>query len=76
VGRFMPYWSGSTLDALFDYVSTAMPLDHPGALGPAANEDIVALILKRNDLPSGSKELSADRVKAITFDSAKPKRKK
>src|SRR6516225_4676759 len=32
-GRFMPYWSGSTLDALFDYVSTAMPLDHPGALG-------------------------------------------
>ena len=76
VGRFMPYWSGSTLDALFDYVSTAMPLDHPGALGPAANADIVAFILKRNDLPSGSKELSADRVRAITFDSAKPKRKK
>jgi cytochrome c len=72
VGRFMPYWSGSTLDALFDYVSTAMPLDHPGALGPAANADIVAFIIKSNDIPSGSKELSAERVKAITFDSAKP----
>ena len=72
VGRFMPYWSGSTLDALFDYVSTAMPLDHPGALGPAANTDIVAFILKSNDLPSGSKELNADRLKVINFDPAKP----
>jgi mono/diheme cytochrome c family protein len=76
VGRFMPYWSGSTLDALFDYVSTAMPLDHPGALGPAANADIVAFILKSNDIPPGSKELSAASVKAISFDSAKPKRAK
>ena len=48
VGRFMPYWSGSTLDALFDYVSTAMPLDHPGALGPSANADIV--LDKREDV--------------------------
>ena len=72
VGRFMPYWSGSTLDALFDYVSTAMPLDHPGALGVAANTDIVAFILKSNDLPSGSKELNADRLKVINFDPAKP----
>ncbi|HUE64381.1 MAG TPA: cytochrome c [Rhizomicrobium sp.] len=70
VGRFMPYWSNSKLDALFDYVSTAMPLDHPGALGPSANADIVAFILKSNDIPSGSTELSADRVKAINFDSA------
>jgi len=76
VGRFMPYWSGSGLDALFDYVSTAMPLDHPGALGPAANADIVAFILKSNAIPPGSKELSADRVKTISFDSAKPKRAK
>jgi cytochrome c len=75
MGRFMPYWSGSTLDALFDYVSTAMPLDHPGALGPSANADIVAFILKSNEIPSGSRELSADSVKAIHFDSAKPARR-
>jgi mono/diheme cytochrome c family protein len=76
VGRFMPYWSGSSLDALFDYVSTAMPLDHPGALGPGANADILAFLLKSNAIPSGSKELSADRVKAISFDSAKPSAKR
>ena len=74
VGRFMPYWSGSTLDTLFDYVSTAMPLDHPGALGAGANADIVAFILKSNDIPPGAKELSADNLKAINFDSAKPGR--
>ena len=72
VGRFMPYWSGSTLDALFDYVSTAMPLDHPGALGAGANTDILAYMLKSNDLPSGSKELSAGGLKSINFDPAKP----
>jgi cytochrome c len=73
-GRFMPYWSGSTLDALFDYVSTAMPLDHPGALGVGANSDILAFILKRNEIPAGAKELSAGNLKAINFDSAKPAR--
>jgi S-disulfanyl-L-cysteine oxidoreductase SoxD len=72
VGRFMPYWSGSTLAVLYDYVSTAMPLDHPGALSASANADIVAFILKNNDIPSGSKELSTDSVKTIDFDSAKP----
>ena len=73
VGRFMPYWSGTTLDALFDYISTAMPLDHPGALGGSANADIVAFILKSNDIPSGSKELKADSLKTINFDSAASK---
>jgi mono/diheme cytochrome c family protein len=72
VGRFMPYWSGSTLDQLFDYVSTAMPLDHPGSLGPGANADILAFILKSNGIPAGSKELAAGGLKAINFDPAKP----
>lgn len=76
VGRFMPYWSGATLDTLFDYVSTAMPLDHPGALGPAANADILAFILKNNGIPSGAKELSAGNLKAINFDSARPASKR
>jgi mono/diheme cytochrome c family protein len=76
VGRFMPYWSGSTLDALFDYVSTAMPLDHPGALGAAANADILAFILKSNDIPAGATELSSDKMKAINFDPARPSAKR
>lgn len=75
VGRFMARWSGSSLDALFDYVSTAMPLGHPGALGPSANADILAFLLKSNDVPSGSKELSAGSLKAISFDPARRARK-
>jgi mono/diheme cytochrome c family protein len=76
IGRFMPYWSGTTLDALFDYVSTAMPLDHPGALGAAANADIVAFLLKSNNIPSGAKELSSDKLKIINFDPARPAAKR
>ena len=72
VGRFLPYWSSTTLDVLFDYVSTAMPLDHPGALGPRANADIVAILLKSNEIPTGSTELAADTLKAIHIDAAKP----
>jgi len=47
---------------------------HPGALSPAANADIVAFLLKSNDIPSGSKELSPESLKAINFDSAVSRR--
>jgi len=76
IGRFMPYWSGSTLDALFDYVSTAMPLGNPGSLSAAANADIIAFILKSNDIPSGAKELTSDKLKTINFDPARPAAKR
>jgi len=72
VGRFMPYWSGSTLDMLFDYISTAMPLGRPGSLSPTTNADILAFILKSNNFPAGTKELSADGLKSIRFDAVKP----
>jgi mono/diheme cytochrome c family protein len=74
VGRFKPYWSGATLDVLFDYVATAMPLDHPGSLSRAANADIVAFLLRANDFPAGTKELSAssEDLKAIRFDAVRP----
>ena len=74
VGRFRPYWAGATLDVLFDYISSAMPLDHPGSLSRAANADILAFLLKANDFPAGAKELSAesDAQKAIRFDAVRP----
>jgi len=74
VGRFIPYWAGTTLDVLFDYVSTAMPLDRPGSLGRGANTDIVAFILKTNNFPAGTQELSpdSDHQKMISFDAVKP----
>lgn len=78
VGRFVPYWSGSTLDVLVDYITHAMPLGRPGALSPATNTDITAFILKSNGFPAGARELSAESAgqKAITFDATKKKRAK
>src|SRR5438874_5611443 len=74
VGRFMPYWSGATLDVLFDYIATAMPLDRPGSLAPTANAEILAFILKANNFPAGAKELSdsSANLKAIRFDAVRP----
>jgi len=76
VGRFVPYWSDSTLDVLVDYITHAMPLGRTGSLSPATNTDITAFILKSNDFPAGAKELSAQSVdqKAINFDSTNKKR--
>ena len=77
VGRFVPYWSGTTLDVLVEYISQAMPLGRPGSLSPAVNADITAFILKRNGFPAGAKELgtSANDQNAITFDSMPPKKR-
>ncbi|HKQ46420.1 MAG TPA: cytochrome c [Rhizomicrobium sp.] len=74
MGRFIPYWSGTTLDVLMEYLGTAMPLDRPGRLSRATNADIVAFILKVNGFPSGPAELSADDtvLRAIRFDAFKP----
>ncbi len=74
VGRFIPYWAGTTLDMLFDYVSSAMPLDRPGSLAPGVNADILAFILKTNGFPAGTGELSpaGEDQRAIRFDAARP----
>lgn len=75
VGRFIPYWAGTTLDVLFDYISTAMPLDRPGSLSRDANADILAFILKANNFPAGAKALStaSEDQKSITFDAVRPR---
>jgi S-disulfanyl-L-cysteine oxidoreductase SoxD len=76
VGRFVPYWSGGTLDVLVDYITHAMPLGRTGSLSPAVNTDITAFILKSNGFPAGTKELSTESAdqKAIIFDTTKKKR--
>ena len=78
VGRFIPYWAGTTMDVLFDYVSTAMPLDRPGSLGPTANAAITAYLLKANGFPAGTKEFAttSEAQKSISFDASRPTAKK
>ena len=74
VGRIIPYYSGSNLSVFLDYISTAMPLGRPGSLSPATNADIMAYILKVNEAPAGSKELTADSAKTIKF-TPRPRKK-
>lgn len=78
VGRFVPYWSDSTLDVLVDYITHAMPLGRPGSLSPATNTNITAFLLKSNGFPAGAKELSTESAgqKTITFDATRKKRAK
>ena len=78
VGRFIPYFAGTTLDVLFDYVSAAMPLDRPGSLGPTANAAIIAFLLKANGFPAGAREFAttSEAQKTISFDAMRPTAKK
>jgi S-disulfanyl-L-cysteine oxidoreductase SoxD len=72
VGRFMPDWEGSPLSDLYDYISSTMPLDHPGSLEAGAYTDIVAYLLKANDFPSGQTELQQGNLQSIQFDIKPP----
>lgn len=72
VGRFMPNWGGSPLSDLYDYISTAMPLDRPGSLSAATYTDIVAYLLKANGFPGGQTELAPSALQSIRFDITPP----
>jgi mono/diheme cytochrome c family protein len=66
---FLKKWAGKPLHALFDTVSSTMPMDNPGTLKPQQYADVISYFLKLNKFPSGSEELkgTADAMKAITF---------
>jgi mono/diheme cytochrome c family protein len=57
---FLQRWEGRTLEALFDYVRTKMPLDNPGQLDDQKNIDIVASMLALSGAPAGDAELPPD----------------
>ena len=66
---FLAGWTGKSLHALFDHMSTTMPEDNPGSLKPQQYADVVAYFLKLNGYPVGKAELAgADAIKAIKFD--------
>lgn len=73
-GRLIYNFRGSSVGALYDYVSRAMPQMAPGSLSPSANAAIVAFLLKENDMPAGAKRLPADQatLDAIPFETVRP----
>lgn len=59
---FANSWGGKSLSALYTYVVERMPKNEPGSLQPHEYAELVAYLLKLNDMPSGSSELPADSI--------------
>jgi hypothetical protein len=57
---FLLRWQNRTVRNLFDKIRTTMPLNASDRLSDEAYLDIVAYLMKANDLPSGGGELKAD----------------
>jgi mono/diheme cytochrome c family protein len=57
---FDKLWSGRSLADLFGYISTKMPKNEPGSLAPEEYVDVLAYLLKLNDMPAGAAELEPD----------------
>jgi mono/diheme cytochrome c family protein len=63
--QFWQSWGEDSLQSLFAYMKASMPHGAPGSLAPQAYVDLVAYILQKNEYPSGSEELTAERLPGI-----------
>jgi len=57
---FEKSWDGRSLSELFGYISTKMPKNEPGSLAPEEYADVLAYLLKLNQMPVGKTELPPD----------------
>jgi mono/diheme cytochrome c family protein len=57
---FEKLWNGRPLSDLFGYISSKMPKNEPGSLAPEEYVDVLAYLLKLNEMPAGASELPAD----------------
>ena len=57
---FIVSWAGRSVADLHTTIRTTMPFDSPGRLSAAQYADIVAYILKINNIPAGETELPSD----------------
>ena len=70
---FATWWDRKPLSELFEFVTTRMPKNEPGSLQPDEYADVIAYLLKLNEMPSGSEALPADSValKKIRIETGK-----
>jgi len=59
---FEKSWEGHSLSELFGFISTRMPKNEPGSLAPEEYVDVLAYLLKLNQMPAGPAELPPDTV--------------
>ncbi len=59
-GMFKTNWDGRTLAEFFDSVSEKMPKNEPGSLSLPEYAQVIAYILKVNDMPAGKTDMPSD----------------
>ena len=59
---FANSWHGKPLSELYTYIVERMPKNEPGSLQPYEYADVLAYLLKLNEMPAGDEELPADSV--------------
>jgi mono/diheme cytochrome c family protein len=67
---FADWWQNKRLSELYDFIATQMPKNDPGTLAPEDVADVVAYLLKMNEMPTGKDELypDADSLKKFWID--------
>src|SRR5687767_3697610 len=71
---FANSWYGKPLSELYTYIVERMPKNEPGSLQPYEYADVLAYLLKLNEMPAGTEELPADSValRKIRVEAARP----
>jgi len=71
---FLASWESSTVLDLFTLMQKSMPQDNPGSLEPQEYADVIAFVLKSNQLPAGTSELDTEgeHLKQIKIERKKP----
>lgn len=67
---FAGWWQNKPLSDLYNFIATQMPKNDPGTLAPEDVADVVAYLLKMNEMPTGKAELypDADSLKKFWID--------
>jgi mono/diheme cytochrome c family protein len=67
---FADWWQNKRLSELYNFIATQMPKNDPGTLAPEDVADVVAYLLKMNEMPTGQDELypDADSLKKFWID--------
>jgi len=67
---FVDWWQNKRLSELYNYIASQMPKNDPGTLAPEDVADVVAYLLKMNEMPTGKSELypDADSLKKFWID--------
>lgn len=68
-GKFMDRWREDSLNSFFRNVQKTMPRDAPASLSDTSYLDIVAYVLRRNQFPAGTTELTLAELADIRVQS-------